>query len=382
MYIKKMMDLNDLKISEYACCSSEQYIYIFGGYDANLVHYNDTYRINIKNNEIIKLSTINTPEKRRGMQSIIYNNKMYIFGGQFYDGNATISKKYNDVWYLDLSSLVWTKINITLPAYNQHNYSLVYDGNTTVYIINLGWYSGESYKYNITNNILTSIPTLPEKLLYSGAVYHKNKIYVLCGYHYTGTNDQYDIDKMLIYDTFKLTWSVRDIPYNFKPRSYHGNGGFIYEDKLYFGFGSGRGITITELEYGKLWCYDISNDSFDKIELIKTNLFEYKPLIENFIMLNNDIYCIKLSSDYSGSILKIYFPLVLLNNKQQNYSIKNEFYNEIDKKYNSVFIDIKLKENDKYMENGISNYFIEKTINNETFNPINKFDRFNLLIKR
>lgn len=73
----------------------------------------------------------------------------------------------------------------------------------------------------------------------------------------------------------------------------------------------------------------------------------------------------------------------LLSKNGSRYSIKPEFY--IDNNYNKLgdSIDIKLpEESDKYMENYLNNFIIVTDINGELFRPIDKFDKFNLIIKK
>jgi len=45
------------------------------------------------------------PTPRSGHSSCIFENNMYVFGGKDDDNN-----KLNDLWKLDLTTLVWTEI--------------------------------------------------------------------------------------------------------------------------------------------------------------------------------------------------------------------------------------------------------------------------------
>ncbi|HDK7176483.1 TPA: hypothetical protein PTV31_003094 [Clostridium botulinum] len=363
MYIKKILEAYDLKLVEYACCNDNNYIYIFGGeYGNNRIHTNDTYKYDIKNNSLIKLNTINTPEKRRGMQSIIYNNKMYIFGGQFYDGNTSI--RYNDVWYLDLFTLRWTKINTTIPETSQHNYSLVVN-NDTVYIINLGWYSGHCWKYNISKNSWERLADIPDKLLYSGAVIYNNKIYVICGYHWTSNNDQYYVNKLFVYDILKNNWVTKNLPSDCKSTYYHGNGGFILNDKLYFG---AKSTSKDSLDYKHLWYYDIQNDIF-----VKTETHEYDVLIEHMINIDNCIYCLTTSKDKNITIYKIYNSLFLLEQNNQYYTLKSDFYKNGEYEPITELEGKEILTQNDFAIYGINDLnLLTKPIDTQNFNGINK----------
>lgn len=72
----------------------------------------------------------------------------------------------------------------------------------------------------------------------------------------------------------------------------------------------------------------------------------------------------------------------LLKHDNYNYSIKSGNYLEGSYKPLGSEIDIKLKENEIFMENDTQNYFKQVVIENETFRPIDKFNKFNLLIKK
>ncbi|MBE1304016.1 hypothetical protein G4W71_08240 [Clostridium botulinum] len=356
MFIKKILE-TPITLHEYSYCTDSDYIYIFGGYyygDNNvIIHTNNTYKYDIKNSSLIKLSITDTlPEKRRGMNSIIYNNRMYIFGGQYGDGSG-LNIRYNDVWYLDLRTLKWSKINTEIPGGLQHNSSLVIN-NDTVYIINLGWYSGQCWKYNILQNSWERLADIPDKLLYSGAVIYNNKIYVICGYHWTSNNDQYPVNKIFIYDILKNNWVTKNLPSDFKSRYYNGNGGFIFNNKLYFGFGDMGDFS----EYDYLWYYDLQNNIFNKIKLIKTNTFDYKP-IYTMLAIGNHVYCLSSSTTESTDIYKLYKLLFLIKQNSNYYSINNNY------------IDLGKIDNNEELDNLINNYghddlsIITKELNNK-----------------
>lgn len=84
--------------------------------------YNDLYKWNIEKNEWKKIQAINTPSPRCFHQAIIYNEKLYIFGGEY----STLHQffHYKDLWYLDMKTFIWTEVisinNITPSARSGH----------------------------------------------------------------------------------------------------------------------------------------------------------------------------------------------------------------------------------------------------------------------
>ena len=80
-------------------------LYTFGGINSGTT-YNDTWKFNLTNNTWSQLSTTGTtPSSRRSSDSIIYNNNLYIFGG------VNSSAYLNDVWELNLSTLAWKELH-------------------------------------------------------------------------------------------------------------------------------------------------------------------------------------------------------------------------------------------------------------------------------
>ena len=84
-------------------------MYVFGGDDGTISNPSkkNDMEIGFDNNttdmELVAKNGTKTPA-RAGHSAIVYNGKMYVFGGD--DG----STKYNDVWKLDLGTKTWTQV--------------------------------------------------------------------------------------------------------------------------------------------------------------------------------------------------------------------------------------------------------------------------------
>ena len=73
--------------------------------------FNELYRWNIEKNEWRKIESLNTPAPRCSHQAVFYNDKVYVFGGEY----ATLDQfhHYRDLWSLDLKTNAWTEIKPT-----------------------------------------------------------------------------------------------------------------------------------------------------------------------------------------------------------------------------------------------------------------------------
>ena len=84
---------------------------MFGGEYCNgqdMQLFNEMYRWNIEKNQWKAIESLNTPPSRCSHQAVYYNEKMYMFGGEY----ATLDNfhHYRDLWELDLKSNIWTEV--------------------------------------------------------------------------------------------------------------------------------------------------------------------------------------------------------------------------------------------------------------------------------
>jgi len=73
--------------------------------------YNDLHRWNIEKNEWKLIESLNTPPPRCSHQTVLYMDKLYMFGGEY----ATMHQfyHYRDFWELDLKTNAWTEVKAT-----------------------------------------------------------------------------------------------------------------------------------------------------------------------------------------------------------------------------------------------------------------------------
>jgi N-acetylneuraminic acid mutarotase len=97
--------------------------------------FNELFRWNVEKNEWKIIESLNTPPPRCSHQTILYNDKIYMFGGEY----ATMDQfyHYRDFWELDLKTNAWKEIAATgdLPSARSghrmivwRNYLLMFGG--------------------------------------------------------------------------------------------------------------------------------------------------------------------------------------------------------------------------------------------------------------
>ena len=73
--------------------------------------FNEVYRWNIEKNQWKSIESLNTPPPRCSHQAVYYNEKMYMFGGEY----ATLDNfhHYRDLWELDIKSNIWRELEVS-----------------------------------------------------------------------------------------------------------------------------------------------------------------------------------------------------------------------------------------------------------------------------
>ncbi|CAL6066891.1 Kelch_repeat-containing protein [Hexamita inflata] len=92
-------------------------LYLFGG-DSQGSCMNDFW---IYSNQWQQVKTTNTPCARYGHSSVIYNNKLYIYGGK----NPTTKSLLDDFCVLDLDTLTWSYIQCNENPCGRYGHSLL-----------------------------------------------------------------------------------------------------------------------------------------------------------------------------------------------------------------------------------------------------------------
>lgn len=182
------------------------------------------------------------------------------------------------------------------------------------------------------------------------------------------------------------------IEFNFKNPVIVNNYGFIcpYTDGMYSNNCSPKDFKFECYdEYTSTWI-ELDNDSVTR-DILKNN-----KGIMNFYFSNNNYYNRYRLFIINNQGNTIYTQLnevmmnytmeysVLIEQQNQFYSINSEFYNTNTKMYNPLNnVDIKNSENSYLWNNAFENYINNITsIDNEVFKPLDKFNKFKLLIKK
>ena len=117
-------------------------LFLFGGGDRTGKFYNDAYVLNVKRQAWIKVSKQNDavcfesvhngkekqPHPRTSHSAVVYNNCVFVFGGQWFDV-ADVERKpifFSDLWKFDLAKMEWTFINAeNAPSRGSHTCSII-----------------------------------------------------------------------------------------------------------------------------------------------------------------------------------------------------------------------------------------------------------------
>lgn len=172
---------NDTPIRKYAdTLIFNEKIYLFGGVDQDDKDTNDIFYLDLSQNVLvwkkINIAEEDKPTKRRQHTITLHDSKLFLFGGQnFLDGN---NEKLNDLWYMDL--------NATSDKYHQ-------------------WEKLKNNDVTATDNV--------QKYAHS-AVVHNNTLYIYGGKNASDTSlsDLCTLNIQTINDARNDSWAKLNIP--------------------------------------------------------------------------------------------------------------------------------------------------------------------------
>ena len=125
-------------------------MYVFGGFDSGGSYENDIWEYDIAGDSWAqKTPTGGPPAIRCSHTAVVYNGKMYIFGG--YTGSPASRK--NDIWEYDIAGNSWTQKTSGATGRNGHT-AIVYNGEMYIF----GGYNASAailndvWKYNIAGD--------------------------------------------------------------------------------------------------------------------------------------------------------------------------------------------------------------------------------------
>ncbi|RIA90350.1 hypothetical protein C1645_823485 [Glomus cerebriforme] len=201
---------------------NEDYIFIIGGVHFNELNTNYIYRFNTKTNAIdIPVIQGKAPIMRRGVDSVSYEGKIYMFGGQIgSDNNAVFPNNLFDI--LDTVNLNWQVGSLVNSPINRSYYTATLVDGVIYYI---GGISGlnfypmtEIYQYDIVGNTWSlktatavDLETIPGSRIGHSAVLVLNSKIVVYGGTYYNNDTPYDVpakNTMVVLDTNTLVWSI------------------------------------------------------------------------------------------------------------------------------------------------------------------------------
>ncbi|MEW4923525.1 hypothetical protein [Algibacter sp. 2305UL17-15] len=212
---------------------------------------------------------------RTGFSTVVFQNKIWVIAGQFFDGNQYVNK--NDVWFSE-DGENWQKAieNAQFPVRHLHA-SIVFDnkiwviggrgdGNDPEDFYNDVWYSNDGINWiEATSNA------------FSGRHDHAlatfdNKIWMIGGWNLSegSKNDVW-------YSKDGVTWVQATSGAPFPKRSSHSV--VVFEDKLWVIAGSGNGTYLNDVWYsndGVTWEAATNEASFSKRNNLVTAVFNDK----------------------------------------------------------------------------------------------------------
>jgi len=200
------------------------------------------------------------PPARSRHTAVIYNNKMYIFGG--YESHR--DSALNDLWMYDFDSNLWTELHPsgTPPTPCAHASAVVYQNKMFI----TGGYrivggggtilpSSQHVEYNFSTNAWTRKDYISRSVYNHTAVVIQDKILLFSGYW----SDYYGYSKRFgTYDITTDNWSY--VISSADPFKRLGHSAVVRRHKMYI-FG-GRKYNYSHLN--DLWVYDYDADSWEE----------------------------------------------------------------------------------------------------------------------
>ncbi|KAJ6247867.1 leucine-zipper-like transcriptional regulator 1 [Anaeramoeba flamelloides] len=214
-------------------------LYIFGGVD-DKVYRNDLWEFDIIQEKWRRIEVENPPSPRNSSVMAVYKNKLYLFGG-VQDKNVLL----NDFWEFNFVSNEWKKLKPKgeLPCKRHfHSGSIV---GPFFYIF--GGSNGKRrlndlYRYEFDTGYFMLIDdfegNLPQTRRNHTCVSYKEKLYIAGGYGKTSLNDLH------VYNTDTSTWSMLCEESSFSPRHFHTAS--VWKQKM-FVFGGWNGRQLNDL---------------------------------------------------------------------------------------------------------------------------------------
>eukprot|EP01095_Lingulamoeba_sp_RSL-Kostka_P001117 TRINITY_DN1159_c1_g1_i2.p1 TRINITY_DN1159_c1_g1~~TRINITY_DN1159_c1_g1_i2.p1 ORF type:complete len:645 (-),score=189.55 TRINITY_DN1159_c1_g1_i2:105-2039(-) len=238
----------------------EDSMYVFGGYTDGGIHTNDFFCLHFPTRTWKKLPYVNhTPEKRHSHTSVIMNDKLFIFGGiGSASRNSSQPLMMNSLYYYDFIEKKWCVLfkndesNEDIPCPRWGHSAVVYEGKMYIF----GGYSNQHYLNDLwvydpeSNQWELVVPTgkKPNPRHFHAAVTYKDSMYIISGFGLSANHE--DIFR---YNFVSNEWTCFDN----KTPPRRGHSAIIHENCVYiFGGKNEKQRFSSLLEYNfdtKTW---------------------------------------------------------------------------------------------------------------------------------
>ena len=234
-------------------------LYIYGGQDFGVGVYSDLWVFNFSSDnscqerwrELRPTGDVPVPLCRH--QSVAYNGKLYLFGGN--DG----SKENPNVYILDPSSLVWRKASGSFPGIDSYA-SVLFNSKLIVFGGYIeGAMSNDLYEYDLTQEQSTKIEVSGEKP--NSRVDHRGALHNNAMWIYGGRGEEENLEDLWKLDLLTFVWT-RVQYLGCSPGTVSGHSLLTYGDvMLVFG-----GIRDVLKETNEMYTYDFVNNNWALIQ--------------------------------------------------------------------------------------------------------------------
>ena len=241
-------------------------------------------------------------DNRYGASAVSYENEIYLIGGRDHTTYFTTIEK------LDENNNQWIELTDQVIGRRYLTAEVV---NGVIYIIggqiSGGIVVGTVQAYNIAENTITNVASIPTKRAHLGSIVYDNKIYAIGGYMYeAGWENGQRTGVVEVYDPSSDSWTALSS----MPTDRECDVALI-DDKIYVfgGYDGSSGLKTVEI-------YNIANDSWSNASDMPYDLSAYHlASFENFVFLfgdyddnidevnmfnANDDSLIKLSTNFTG----------------------------------------------------------------------------------
>jgi N-acetylneuraminic acid mutarotase len=226
-------------------------MYIYAGNNDNPDMLNDLWQYSVVSDNWTYLGTTPPALTPRDCHSaVVYNDKMYVFGGFQYP----IPQKVDELWEYDFISSAWTQKTSGATGRNHHS-AVVYDGK--IYIFggkdNRDITLNDLWEHNITTDTWIQKKSAPAARREHSAVAYNKKMYIFGG---TDNTDNIS-DALWEYDFTGNNWTQKVGA----PFSIAGHSAVVYDGRMYvFGGGGYFDAGKTLVLFNDIWKYDFEGD--------------------------------------------------------------------------------------------------------------------------